>query len=107
MLQAWQRYDIRRNLETNWPTLGPKLRGKLHVFVGSQDTFHLEEGVVYLQDFFTRVGSDAVCEVIPGRSHFDLYRPYAAYPDGLSARIDKEMAAAVKAHESRALAGVK
>ena len=100
VLQAWQRYDIRRNLETNWPTLGPKLRGKLHVFVGSQDTFHLEEGVAYLQDFFKRVGSDAVCEVIPGRSHYDLYRPYTTYPDGLNLRIDLEMAAAVKAHES-------
>ena len=98
VLQAWQRYDIRRNLETNWPTLEPKLRGKLHVFVGSLDTFHLEEGVAYLQDFFKRVGSDAVCEVIPGRSHFDLYRPYTTYPDGLAARIDREMAAATRAH---------
>jgi len=94
VLQAWQSYDIRRNLETDWPALGPKLRGKLHVFVGSQDTFHLEEGVLYLQDFFKRAGSDAVCEVIPGRSHFDLYQPYKTYPDGLGRRIDREMAAA-------------
>jgi len=100
VLQAWQKYDIRRNLETNWPTLGPKLRGKLHIFVGSTDTFHLEEGVAYLKDFFGRVGSDAVCEVIPGRNHMDLYRPYTTYPDGLSRRIDQEMAAAVKAHEA-------
>jgi S-formylglutathione hydrolase FrmB len=102
VLQAWQKYDIRRSLETNWPTLGPKLRGKLHIFVGSADTFHLEEGVAYLKDFFGRVGSDAVCEVIPGRSHFDLYRPYTTYPDGLTRRIDREMAAAVKAHEATA-----
>ncbi len=100
VLQAWQRYDIRRNLETNWPKLGPKLRGKLHVFVGSQDTFHLEEGVAYLQDFFKRVGSDAVCECIPGANHFNLYSPHKAYPDGLSVRIDQEMASAVKAHEA-------
>ncbi len=107
VLDAWQRYDIRRNLETNWPTLGPKLRGKLHIFVGSQDTFHLEEGVAYLQDFFKRVGSDAGCEVIPGRSHFDLYRPYTTYPDGLGRRIDQEMAAAAKAHGTNGPAGVK
>ena len=93
VLQAWQAYDIRRTLETYWPVLGPKLRGKLHIFVGSEDTFHLEEGVVYLQDFFRRVGSDAVCEIVPGRSHFDLYRPAPSYPSGLSARIDQEMAA--------------
>ena len=103
VLQAWQSYDIRRKLEMSWPTLGPKMRGKLHVFVGSQDTFHLEEGVAYLKEFLGRVGSDAVCEVIPGRSHFDLYRPYTTYPDGLGARIDKEMTAAVKAHEAMTL----
>ena len=103
VLQAWQKFDIRRNLETNWPTLGPKLRGKLHIFVGSQDTFHLEEGVVYLKDFFQKVGSDAVCEIIPDRSHFDLYRPYRTDPDGLNARFDREMAAAVKAHEAMTL----
>ena len=107
VLQAWQSYDIRRNLETNWPTLGPKLRGKLHIFVGSADTFHLEEGVAHLRDFFTRVGSDATCEIIPGRSHFNLYQPYAAYPDGLAERIDREMVAAVKAHTTKAVAGVK
>lgn len=93
VLQAWQAYDIRRTLETHWPVLGPKLRGKLHVFVGREDTFHLEEGVVYLQDFFRRVGSDAVCEIVPGRNHFDLYRPAPSYPNGLGTRIDQEMAA--------------
>ncbi len=103
VLEAWQKYDIRRNLETNWSTLGPKL----HIFVGSDDTFHLEEGAVYLKDFFQRVGSDAVCEVIPGRDHFNLYRPYTIYPNGLPARIDQEMAVAVKAHEVNAPAVVK
>ncbi len=106
VLNAWQSYDIRRVLETNWPALKPKLAGKLHIFVGSADTFHLEEGIVYLQAFFRRVGSDAVCEIVPGRSHFDLYRPAPAFPDGLSARIDREMAAAAQ-HHAAARTGVK
>ena len=32
-------FDIMRTLRDNWKTLGPKLRGKLHVVVGSWDTF--------------------------------------------------------------------
>ncbi|MDQ2686749.1 MAG: esterase family protein [Armatimonadota bacterium] len=99
--RAWQKYDIRRILETNWGTLGPKLRGKIHVFCGGADTFHLDGAVRLLQAFFRRVGSDAVCEIIPDRSHFDLYEPYTTYPDGLDARIDREMRAAF---ESRAVA---
>lgn len=102
--RAWQKYDIRRILEENWGTLRPKLRGKIHVFCGSADTFHLDGAVRLLQAFFRRVGSDAVCEIIPGRSHFDLYEPYTTYPDGLSARIDREMRAAF---ESRAITPTK
>ena len=40
--KAWEAYDIRLVLERNWPTLGPKLRGKLHVHMGDLDTFYLE-----------------------------------------------------------------
>src|SRR5262249_23414328 len=40
--KAWERYDIRLVLERNWPTLKPKLSGKLHVYMGGQDTFYLE-----------------------------------------------------------------
>ena len=40
--QAWEKYDIRLQLERNWKTLEPHLRGKLHITVGSLDTFYLE-----------------------------------------------------------------
>ena len=93
VLKYWQRYDIRLLLEQNWTTLEPKLRGKIHVIVGRADTFHLEEAVVMLCDFFKQKKSDAVCEIVPGRDHSDLYRPYDTYPEGLEVRIAKEMQA--------------
>ncbi len=43
--RAWEAYDIRLVLERNWPTLGPKLAGKLHVVTGDLDTFYLEGAV--------------------------------------------------------------
>ena len=97
VLKAWQKYDIRLILENNWATLGPKLRGKINVICGSEDTFHLEEAVVMLCDFFKRKRSDAVCELVPGRDHMNLYQPDQTYPDGLEARIFKEMQAKFEA----------
>jgi len=97
VLRAWQKYDIRLTLEEHWATLGPKLRGKLNVICGAEDTFHLNEAVVLLCDFFKRKGSDAVCEIVPGRDHGNLYQSYETYPDGLAARIYKEMAAKYEA----------
>ena len=42
--KSWEKYDIRLVLERNWQTLGPKLRGKLRVYMGEEDTFYLRGG---------------------------------------------------------------
>jgi len=46
-----ENYDMRHILERDWETLGPKLEGKLHVFVGDMDNFHLNNAVYLLEDF--------------------------------------------------------
>jgi hypothetical protein len=51
VLDHWARYDLRRVLEADWPTLGPKLRGKLHIWVGEADNFFLEDAVHRLDTF--------------------------------------------------------
>jgi hypothetical protein len=68
----WEKYDIRLILENNWKALGPKLAGKLHVCVGSEDTFYLDGAVVLLKESLTKLHSDAVVEVVPGRNHGNL-----------------------------------
>ncbi|HEY6234327.1 MAG TPA: alpha/beta hydrolase-fold protein, partial [Candidatus Elarobacter sp.] len=89
-------YDIVRILRDNWPVLGPKLRGKLHVVVGSWDTFQLERGVMRLRDALaTLPGSDAQIGIVPERTHFDIYR---GANGGLHARFDREMTAAAAAN---------
>jgi pimeloyl-ACP methyl ester carboxylesterase len=67
--RSWERYDIRFILERNWKTLSRKLAGKLHVWTGSEDTFYLEGAVRNLKESLTRLGSDAVVEIFPGRDH--------------------------------------
>lgn len=83
---AWRKYDIRLTLESRWRELGPKLRGKLHVFMGDADTFFLEGATRRLQVSLQKLGSDAVVEIHSGRSHFDLLTP------DLQQRIHHEMA---------------
>ena len=83
--KAWERYDISRLLVANWKSLGPKLRGKLHLVVGTADNFHLEEAVYLLRDTLKGLGSDATFEIIEGRDHMDLYQ------GDLSDRIARDM----------------
>ncbi len=44
-------YDLRSYLETHWPTIGPKLLGKLHLYCGDMDNYYLNLGVYLLEDF--------------------------------------------------------
>jgi hypothetical protein len=87
---AWAKYDISRVLRENWKMLGPKLKGKLHVFVGTADTFHLDGSVRLLDAELKKLGSDAKIEYLEGKTHFDLYQ------DGLPYRIAKEMYAVAR-----------
>jgi hypothetical protein len=83
--KSWEHYDISRLLVSNWRTLGPKLRGKLHLVVGSADNFHLEEAVYRLRETLNKLRSDATFEVAEGRDHLDLYQ------SDLADRIAQEM----------------
>ncbi len=38
-------------LQKNWSWLGPKLKGKLHIYIGDMDTFYLNNAVVLLEEF--------------------------------------------------------
>jgi hypothetical protein len=50
---AWwhDHYDLDAILARDWATLGPELRGKLHIYVGSDDTYFLNDAVYRVEDF--------------------------------------------------------
>jgi S-formylglutathione hydrolase FrmB len=54
VLPHWEQYDLRLVLERNWKALGPKLRGKLHIWVGEADDYFLNNAVHLLDDFLAR-----------------------------------------------------
>lgn len=53
-----QGYDLRAYAERNWDDLGPKLRGKLHLYAGDMDDFYLNLAVYRFEDFIERVDPD-------------------------------------------------
>lgn len=88
--EAWEKYNISQLLRANWKTLGPKLKGKLHIIVGTADTFHLDEGVRLLEAELKKLRSDAKIKYVEGKDHFNLYR------DGLNERIASEIYAVAR-----------
>jgi hypothetical protein len=54
VVEHWKQYDLRRVMQKNWATLGPKLKGKLHIWVGDADTYYLNNAVHLLDDFLTK-----------------------------------------------------
>ncbi len=65
-------YDLRHILATQWSTLGPKLRGKLHIYVGDMDTYYLNMGVRRM-DAFLKQTSDPAAEATV------VYQPMAPH----------------------------
>jgi pimeloyl-ACP methyl ester carboxylesterase len=60
-------FDMREYLERNWARLGPKLRGKLHFFVGDYDTFYLNLAVYRMEEFLKHATPPADAEFVYGR----------------------------------------
>jgi enterochelin esterase-like enzyme len=46
-----EHYDLTALLERDWQWLGPKLQGKLHVTMGTKDTFYLDAAAHRMEEF--------------------------------------------------------
>jgi S-formylglutathione hydrolase FrmB len=66
-------YDIAEYLNGNWKTIGTDLRGKIHLVVGTDDTFYLDGAAHSLESTLKRLGGDPHFTFLPDRSHFNVY----------------------------------
>ena len=90
-IDHWKRYDIRMILERNWKTLGPKLHGKIHIWVGDADNYFLNNAVHLLDAFLSKAETSYGGSISygPGKGHCWL---------GISERqMMEQMAAATQA----------
>ena len=46
-----ENYDLRHIMERDWDKLGPKLRGKIHIYCGDMDNYYLNNAVYLMEDF--------------------------------------------------------
>ncbi len=46
-----QNYDLTHIMQRDWETLGPKLQGKVHIYVGDMDNYYLNNAVYLTEDF--------------------------------------------------------
>ncbi|MCP4895957.1 MAG: hypothetical protein GY906_03195 [bacterium] len=60
VLELWSRYDLRRILVERWDEIGPSLRGKLNIWVGSSDSYYLDEAVRLLKKDLEAMDAGAV-----------------------------------------------
>ncbi|WP_349781532.1 alpha/beta hydrolase-fold protein [Xanthomonas arboricola] len=71
----WRKhYDIAARVAAQWPTLKPDLDGKIHLIVGTADTFYLDGAARKFQAVLDGLGAKSDFRYLEGRTHFDLYK---------------------------------
>lgn len=49
-----ENYDLRHIMERDWEKLGPRVRGKIHLYCGDMDNFYLNNAVYLTEAFLTQ-----------------------------------------------------
>ncbi|MET0331820.1 MAG: alpha/beta hydrolase-fold protein [Dyella sp.] len=66
-------YDIAYRLQQQWPQLKRDLDGKIHLYVGTADTFYLDGAAHKLKAVLDGLGATSDIRFFPDKTHFDLY----------------------------------
>jgi len=67
-------FDIAYRVVKDWPALKKDLDGKIHLYVGTADTFYLDGAAHRFEAALHSVGAKATFVYVPDRTHFDLYK---------------------------------
>jgi enterochelin esterase-like enzyme len=65
-------YDIAWRIRRDWATLKPDLDGKIHLWVGTADTFHLDGSARLLKATLDSLGARSEFHFVDGASHSTL-----------------------------------
>lgn len=72
---AWRAWDIHAVLRERWNALAPLIAGRMHIYAGGQDTFHLERAVMRLDQTVRAEGWDLPVRIYEGADHGSFMRP--------------------------------
>lgn len=90
VVEHWKKYDLRMVMESNWKTLGPKLRGKIHIWVGEADEYFLNNAVHLLDQFLSKADPPYEGKIIYGAGKGHGWNPIT------ERQMMDEMAAAIE-----------
>jgi enterochelin esterase-like enzyme len=66
-------YDLAHVVESTWAERGSDLKGRIHLIVGTADTFYLDGSARKFEAVLKRLGADAHFTYLPDRTHMDVY----------------------------------
>jgi enterochelin esterase-like enzyme len=66
-------YDLAHVVEANWAKNSQLQKGRIHLFVGTADTFYLDGSARLFEARLKKLGENPQFTYIPDRTHFDLY----------------------------------
>lgn len=75
-VEHWKKYDLLQILKNNWEELGPKLQGKLWIWMGDMDQFYLNNAMREMEKFLqntTNPKSDAEMHFEPLKGHCEEF----------------------------------
>ena len=52
--EKWKKFDLLDVLKTTWTTIGPRVAGKINVYVGDMDSYYLNDAVENLNAFLSK-----------------------------------------------------
>ena len=90
-----EHYDLAHIVESNWSTRGADLKGRIHLIVGTADTFYLDGAAHKFEAVLNRLGAQPHFSYLPDKTHFDLYA-VGQDQEALFDRIGAEMYAVAK-----------
>jgi enterochelin esterase-like enzyme len=74
VLAYWrEHWDLAHIVQTHWAQRGADLKGRIHLYVGTADTFYLDGAAHKFEAVLQGLGAGAHFTYIPDRTHFDLY----------------------------------
>jgi hypothetical protein len=79
-------YDLRYILQRDWKTLGPKLRGKIHITSGTMDNGYLNNAVYQMEEFLGHAVPSPEYEITYGERREHCFTGDTEHPNAVGSR---------------------
>jgi hypothetical protein len=79
-------FDLRYIMQRDWATLGPKLRGKIHITSGTMDNGFLNNAVYQMEEFLARAVPSSESEIVYGERREHCFTGDTENPNNVGSR---------------------